>query len=46
MIVRERDDHDGSDHDLAVDDDGSVFDGVHSWSGGNVLVGEFDFFDG
>ena len=30
VVVRERDDHDGPDDDLAVDDDGAVPDGVHA----------------
>lgn len=33
LIVHERDDHDGSDHNLAIDNDRSVLDGVHAWIG-------------
>lgn len=31
VVVRESDDHDGADDDLAVDDDGALLDGVHAW---------------
>ena len=31
MIVRESDDHDRPDDDLAVHDDGAFLDGVHTW---------------
>jgi len=34
VIVGESDDHDGSDDDLAIDDDGSFFDGVHAQHSG------------
>lgn len=34
MIISEGDDHDGPDNNLAIDDDGPVFDGVHAEHGG------------
>ena len=35
MVVCERDDHDGADDDLAIDDDRSLLDSVHTWRSEN-----------
>ena len=36
VVVRQRDDHDRADNDLAIDDDRAILDRMHTWSYGMV----------
>ena len=46
MVVCKSDDHDGADDDLAVLDDGFLFDGVHAEDGGLREVDDWSSVEG